>query len=96
MKNTNTNTNTTSNKLYKSLIQFLESNVSLNENETPWITAYNYFHETLKNEESSYIDYIMMVVFNNDEEGYILEHPEKSNMITEYYNRLEKQLTKIS
>jgi len=95
------------NKLNKPLVEFLKKNVPI-VNETPWITAYNYFYnnwnvlgpntQTPQN-QSAYIDYIMMVIFDNDPTGFLSEHGRMFNnnqfeVLDKYFNRLSKKLSK--
>lgn len=93
------------NQLNKPLVEFLKKNVPIVD-ETPWITAYNYFYNNWNvlgpntqapETQSAYIDYIMMVIFDNDSKGFLSEHScifnnNQFEVIEKYFNRLEKKL----
>lgn len=94
------------NELYVPLVNWLEKNVPIKDGYTASQSAYEHIYtnwNTLgvraKNPEkqSSYIDYIMMVIFDGDIEGYFIENPQLKNRIdkfTKFYNRLHKNLIK--
>jgi hypothetical protein len=93
-------------ELYGPLVEWLNQNVPVEEGYTPFQNAYEYLYSNwnvlgprTKNPEkqSTYIDYIMMVIFNGDSIGYILQNSfmnDREDKFIKFYNRLDRNLKK--
>jgi len=92
--------------LYTPLVNWLESNVKIEDGLTAYENLYNYLYsnwnvlgaKTISPEkQSTYIDYIVMVIFNNDSVGYILQNSimnGREDKFIKFHNRLLKNLNK--
>lgn len=93
-------------ELYPSLVSWLEVNVPIQNGCTPYQSTYEYLYTNWNvlgvraqnpQKQSSYIDYIMMVIYSGDSIGYILQNPimnERLDKVTKFFNRLQKNLIK--